>query len=287
MSRLATAPSLPTHDARVRPRWWREVILLGAIYFMYDGIRLFVAAGRAEAFTNAHRVLSLERALRVADEMGVNHSVSATPALAVPLSYAYATLHYLVTPTVLVWLWRTRPQRYRGARTALVTATLIGLLGFWFFPTAPPRMMPGFVDTLAKYHDWGWWAGAASAPKGLAGLTNEFAAMPSLHVGWATWCGWQIARNTTWRWLRVLGASYPVFMFVVVVGTANHYITDAVAGLAVILAGALVARFREHLRGRPHRDRATRPPSRNDRAAGTGRRRPGTDGRTAGGYVSR
>jgi hypothetical protein len=215
---------------------------------MYDGVRLLVSAGHGEAFSNAHRVLGLERALHIADEPRINHAVSASPVLAVPLSYAYATLHYVVTPIVLVWLWRGRPWSYRGARTALVAATLIGLLGFWLFPTAPPRMLPGFVDTLARYQDWGWWAGAASAPRGLAGLTNEFAAMPSLHVGWAAWCGWQIARNTAQRWLRLLAAGYPVFMFVVVVGTGNHYIADAVAGLAVILAGAALSGLRERFR---------------------------------------
>jgi hypothetical protein len=245
MSRLAPAPTIPAIGSRIRPRWWLEVILLGAMYLMYDGVRLLVSAGHGEAFTNAHRVLSLEHILGVSDEFRINHTVSATPALGVPLSYAYATLHYIVTPVVLVWLWRTRPWRYRGARTALVAATLIGLIGFWLFPTAPPRMMPGFVDTLARYHDWGWWGAAASAPKGLAGLTNEFAAMPSLHVGWAAWCGWQIARNANRGWLRLVGALYPVFMFIVVVGTANHYIADAVAGLAVILAGAALARLRE------------------------------------------
>jgi hypothetical protein len=74
--------------------------------------------------------------------------------------------------------------------------------------------------------------------------------MPSLHVGWAAWCGWQIARNAQWRWLRALGVVYPVFMFVVVVGTANHYIADAVAGLVVIAVGALIARLREPRRVR-------------------------------------
>ncbi|MDN3352567.1 phosphatase PAP2 family protein [Actinomadura sp. DC4] len=229
------------------------MILLGVMYLMYDGVRLLVSAGHGEAFTNAHRVLSLERFLGVSEEVPINHAVSASPALGVPMSYAYAALHYLVTPVVLVWLWRTRPWRYRGARTALVVATLLGLIGFSLFPTAPPRMMPGFVDTLAKYHEWGWWGAAASAPKGLAGLTNEFAAMPSLHVGWAAWCGWQIARNARWRWLQVVGALYPVFMVTVVVGTANHYIADAVAGLAVILVGAAIARLRERRWAYPSR----------------------------------
>ncbi|GLY73339.1 phosphatase PAP2 family protein [Actinoallomurus iriomotensis] len=258
MSRLAPAPPISAPDTRIRPRWWREVALLGAMYLLYDGVRLLVSAGHGEAFANAHRVLDLERTLRIADETSINHAVSSIPEFGVPLSYAYAMLHYVVTPLVLVWLWRRRPGVYRGARTALVIATLIGLLGFWLFPTAPPRMLPGFVDTLARYHDWGWWGDAASAPRGLAGLTNEFAAMPSLHVGWAAWCGWQIARNTTWRWLRVLGALYPVFMLVVVVGTANHYIADAIAGLAVIAAGALLARLRERRRVRRPADRLRR-----------------------------
>jgi hypothetical protein len=210
---------------------------------MYDGVRMLMAAGRGEALTNAHRVLALERALRFAHEQTINQAVSGHPALGIMLSYAYATLHYLITPIVLVWLWKRRPERYRGARTALVSATLLGLLGFWLFPTAPPRMLPGFVDTLAAYHRWGWWGGAASAPQGLAGLTNEFAAMPSLHVGWAAWCGWQIARNTSRRWLRTVGVTYPMFIFTVVVGTGNHYIADAVAGVAVIGVGAALARL--------------------------------------------
>jgi hypothetical protein len=216
---------------------------------MYDGVRILVTTGRGEAFTNAHRVLALERALRFAHEQTINHAVSGHPVFGIMLSYAYATLHYLITPIVLVWLWKRRPGRYRGARTALVSATLLGLLGFWLFPTAPPRMLPGFVDTLVEYHRWGWWGGAASAPEGLAGLTNEFAAMPSLHVGWAAWCGWQIARNTPQRWLRTLGVTYPIFIFTVVVGTANHYIADAVAGVAVIGAGAALARLTRTSRG--------------------------------------
>ncbi len=240
---LRTAPPQPLTPGRDRPRWWREILLLAIVYLMYDGVRLLVAAGHGEAFANAHHVLNLERTLRLAHEQSINRAVSATPVFGVTLSYAYATLHYLITPIVLVWLWQARPARYRGARTALVTATLLGLIGFWLFPTAPPRMLPGFVDTLSRYHDWGWWGGAASAPKGLGGLTNEFAAMPSLHVGWAAWCGWQVFRNTARWWLRALGAIYPVFIVTVVIGTANHYVVDAVAGLAVITTGAVAARL--------------------------------------------
>jgi hypothetical protein len=253
MSRLAPAPAIPASYVGIRPRWWREIVLLGAVYLMYDGVRLLAAASHGEAYANARHVQGLERSLDLAHELAINHAVSDRPLLGVTMSYAYATLHYLVTPMVLVWLWRSRPWQYRGARTALVVATLIGLLGFWFFPTAPPRMLPGFTDTLAQYHDWGWWGGAASAPKGLGGLTNEFAAMPSLHVGWAAWCGWQLAANSPRPWVRVAGVAYPLFMFAVVVGTANHYIADTIAGLAVILAGAGLAHVGTVLRCHPRR----------------------------------
>jgi PAP2 superfamily len=214
------------------------VLLLVAMYLLYDGVRMLIATDHGQAFAHARHLLGLENALGVAYERSVNHAVSGHPVLAVPLAYAYATLHYVITPIVLVWLWKRRPGQYARARTTLAVATLLGLVGFWLFPTAPPRMLPGFVDTLARYHDWGWWSGDASAPKGLGGLTNEFAAMPSLHVGWAAWCGWQLARNTARRWVRALSVAYPIFMVAVVIGTANHYIADAVAGLAVIVVGA-------------------------------------------------
>jgi hypothetical protein len=251
MTRLASAPPLTESSERSRSRWWREVFVLGSIYVLYDAVRLVVATGNGEAFPNARRVLGVERALHIAHEQALNHAVSARPVLAVTMAYAYAALHYLVTPIVLVWLWKKRPHRYPGARTTLVAATLLGVAGFWLFPTAPPRMLPGFVDTLAVYHQWGWWGAAASAPKGLASLTNEFAAMPSLHVGWAVWCGWHVSRNVTRRWARTLAVAYPVVILVVVVGTANHYVLDAVAGLAVLAAGAWISRISMALRAWP------------------------------------
>lgn len=249
MTRLAAAPSLPDSPERGRPRWWGEVILLVAMYAVYDAVRTMVATGNAQAYADARGVLSLERFLHIAYEQAVNHTVSARPVLAVVMAYAYATLHYLVTPAVLVWLWKKRPHRYAHARTTLVVATLLGVTGFWLFPTAPPRMLPGFVDTLAAYHQWGWWGQAASAPEGLASLTNEFAAMPSLHVGWAAWCGWHVLSNTARPWARSLAAVYPVLILVVVIGTANHYFLDAAAGLAAVAAGACLSRVLTVLRG--------------------------------------
>jgi len=102
-------------------------------------------------------------------------------------------------------------------------------------------MLPGYVDTLAATSDHGWWGADASAPRGLGSLTNELAAMPSLHVGWALWCTAVVLLCVSRRWVRALAVAYAVITTVVVVATANHYLLDAVAGAAVIGAGALLA----------------------------------------------
>ena len=95
--------------------------------------------------------------------------------------------HFLVTPTVLIWTYLRRSAEYAVARTVLASITISALLGFWLFPTAPPRLLPGsgFHDTLAAYSNWGWWSASDSAPRALASVANQFAAFPSLHVAWA------------------------------------------------------------------------------------------------------
>ncbi|WP_449489356.1 phosphatase PAP2 family protein [Streptomyces lavendulae] len=170
---------------------------------------------------------------------------SHTGALGIPADFVYASLHYLLTPAVLLWLYHRRPAHYRTARTWLVASTLLGLIGFTLLPTCPPRLLDaahGFTDTMARYSTYGWWGGEASAPRGLGSLTNQYAAMPSLHVGWALWCGVLVWRHARRPLVRALGLAYPALTTVVVMGTANHYFLDAVAGAAVMGAGLVVAR---------------------------------------------
>jgi hypothetical protein len=145
-----------------------------------------------------------------------------------------------------VWVFRKRSEHYRAARTWLMTSTLIGLVGFTLLPTCPPRLLSpahGFVDTMAQYSSYGWWGGDASAPRGLGGMTNQYAAMPSLHVGWALWCGVLLWRHGRTRTVKVLGVAYPLTTALVVMGTANHYLLDAVAGVAVMAAGLLLVPY--------------------------------------------
>jgi hypothetical protein len=219
-----------------------EIVLLGVIYELYTLARRISAGRPNEAIANANHVLRAEHDVGLAPERWLNHAVSTRAFLAVPADYAYATLHYVVTLGVLVWLWRAHRTEYLSARRTLTAATLLGLVGFAIAPLAPPRMLPGFIDTMSRYGSDGWWGSAASAPKGLGSFTNQFAAMPSLHVGWAIWCGWMVARLAHRTWVRRLAAAYPVVVVLVVLSTANHYLVDGVAGLLVLVAGLAISR---------------------------------------------
>ncbi|MGW0120296.1 phosphatase PAP2 family protein [Streptomyces sp. NPDC003327] len=244
-----------------KPRWWAELLLLAAVYAAYTGARLLVRGGEATAVEHGLAILRLEGNLGIDAERPLNRLFTDVAAFGVPADFAYASLHYLVTPAVLVWLFRRRPAAYRSARTWLMVSTLLGLVGFTLLPTCPPRLLDpvhGFTDTMAHFASYGWWGGEASAPRGLGGMTNQYAAMPSLHVGWALWCGVLLWRYGRTPLPRALGVAYPLVTTFVVMGTANHYLLDAVAGAAVMGAGLLLAphvlRYADRIAGR---DRVT------------------------------
>ncbi|MFF2654073.1 phosphatase PAP2 family protein [Streptomyces sp. NPDC058045] len=228
-----------------RLRWWTELPLILLVYGAYSGGRLLARGDVDSAVDHGLSLLRIEQALHIDAEHPLNRIFTAHPSLGVPADFWYASLHYLVTPAVLIWLFRRRPGVYRAARTWLMAATLIGLIGFTLLPTCPPRLLDpgyGFTDTMAQFSSYGWWGGEASAPRGLGGMTNQYAAMPSLHVGWALWCGVMLWRQSGNPLLRTAAVVYPLVTTIVVMGTANHYLLDAVAGAAVMGAGLLLAR---------------------------------------------
>ncbi|MEV5219953.1 phosphatase PAP2 family protein [Streptomyces syringium] len=228
-----------------RPRWWTELPLIAVVYAVYSAGRLLVRGDVQSAVDHGLSILDLEKTFRINFEHPLNRLFTEHASLGIPADFAYASLHYLLTPALLIWLFKCRPADYRPLRTWLMVSTLIGLIGFTLLPTCPPRLLDpgyGFVDTMAQYGSYGWWGGEASAPRGLGGLTNQYAAMPSLHVGWALWCGvvlWRYGRTT---WAKIAGVGYPLAITIIVMGTANHYFLDAVAGAVVMGVGFLLAR---------------------------------------------
>ncbi|MEV6110166.1 bifunctional glycosyltransferase 87/phosphatase PAP2 family protein [Streptomyces sp. NPDC051940] len=222
-----------------RPNLLLELLLIRVGYWLYSYVRSLAPDGRELAEGHGHQILSVERALGIDIEYGLNHQVADTAWLSASMDFYYATFHFLVPMTLLAWLYVTRPARYRVYRAALAFATLLGLVGFWAYPLAPPRLMPGlgYIDTRNGPQDFDDPSFGA-----LTGLTNQYAAMPSLHIGWSLWCALVLWRLSPYRWLRWAGFLYPLATAAVIMGTANHYLLDAVGGAAVVAAGFLAAR---------------------------------------------
>jgi hypothetical protein len=217
-----------------RPVWWQELAIIAIGYWLYTMGRNAVPQQESIARRHGRGVQHLQDALHLNFELSLNHYVAAHEWIAQVMDYYYATLHFIVTIGVMLWLFIRRPQLYRGARTVLVATSLTGLLGFYLYPLAPPRLLPqyDYIDTLLKFHTWG----SLADPK-IAEHSNQFAAMPSLHIAWALWCGIALFRCAKPTWIRVLGLLYPVATLLVIVGTANHFIIDAVGGAAIIVVG--------------------------------------------------
>jgi hypothetical protein len=244
MTITATAPRAAAYRGKLR--WWTELPLVALIYALYSAARLLVGGDVDRAIEHGADILHFEQFTHLDPEGFFNRLFADHAVLGVPADFAYASLHYVITPSVLVWLWLRRPTQYRMARTWLMLSTLVGLVGFTLLPTAPPRLLPGahsFIDTMAQYGSWGWWGTGtdASAPHGFGGLTNQYAAMPSLHVGWSLWCGINVFRYGRHRVVRALGLLYPMVTVLVVMGTGNHYLLDAAAGVVTMGLGFLLA----------------------------------------------
>lgn len=229
----AVAETSASPSPRSRPRWWFELGFVVVLDLMYEMIRNEAPDQVALAVANARSILRVESIVGLNVESGINSLFASHTWLAIPANYYYSTLHMVVAIAVLVWLYVSRPAHYRRSRSVLLAMTLTALLGYWLFPLAPPRLTPGFgfVDTVRVFNTWGV---SSSAP--LVSASNQYAAMPSMHVGWALWSGVMLARYADKRWLWALGVSYPVVTFVVVVATANHFVLDAVVAAVVFVA---------------------------------------------------
>ena len=243
--------------AQSRLRFWHEVVYIGLFYGLYWIVRNAHGSARdarMQAFTNAKRVIRVERWFGIWHEESIQEPFLHSKFLIQLLNTWYGVAHFVVTIGALVWCFRALPERYRGARNGLAFMTALALIGFAFFPLMPPRLLPsnyGFVDTLKVFG--GPWS-FDSGP--VAKASNQYAAMPSLHFGWASWC-----TATLWPWATTVGRKalivfYPLLTLFAIVVTANHYSLDALGGFVTFLAGSSLgvllvrADVIERLRGR-------------------------------------
>ncbi len=237
-----------------RLKWWGEVVIIGVFYGVYTLIRnqfgSEIGGIKQVALNNAYAVIEFERALGSFVEQSIQEAFLPGGALGAEWfirfwNVYYGTLHFAATIGVMILLYRRNPVRYGQWRTVLAATTGLALVGFTLYPLMPPRLLNdcgpfggcdgeyGFVDTLVD--PGGLWSfGAESA---MAEISNQYAAMPSLHVAWALWCAWAVFPVLRRRWSRVLWVAYPAFTVFAVIVTANHFWIDAVGGAAGLGVG--------------------------------------------------
>lgn len=270
----AVSPLFPLR----RPlRWWKEALYVLALYFVYSAVRnSFGSSGGGDivdptaAFNHAKAVITVQERLGLYFEPHLQQWYLDLPArgLIRLWNIFYGTAHFLMTGAVLIWCYRRRPDIYPKWRNTLAFTTLCALIGFASFSLMPPRLLddpgiyggcqqyapeaaaavpddaheaPGcdrydFVDTLAV--DGGW---LSFGQEGVADVSNQWAAMPSLHIGWSTWTMLVMLAIARRRWVRALAIVYPFLTLFCILVTANHYWIDAVGGLAVLSAGLAIS----------------------------------------------
>jgi hypothetical protein len=209
-----------------------EVATLFVLYGLYEVVRGQGHATLAAARAHTDWIVDLERRLHVFGEGAVQRAADWLPGVPTLLGIAYIALHFVGTATFLVWLYRRHPERFPRVRNTLIAATGIALAFYILFPVAPPRLAGlGFVDTVSAK------AKVNLSSDLLGSLYNPFAAVPSLHFGYALLVGLTLVALGH----RVIGWSYPALMMIVIVGTGNHFFFDAAAGALAIGAGYLLA----------------------------------------------
>ncbi|HWC12507.1 MAG TPA: phosphatase PAP2 family protein [Acidimicrobiales bacterium] len=230
-------------SARRGLRWWKEVLTALVFYFVYSAIRNTQGSASVSeglAFRNARRIIRWEEFLGMYHEEAIQEAfISWGRALMSFWNLFYGTFHFAVTIAVLVLLFRRAPERYRRWRNVLAATTALALVGFALYPLMPPRLLPesyGYVDSLKAFGS-PWSFDSAAMQK----LSNQYAAMPSLHFAWALWCALAIVPALRRLWTRALAVLYPVLTLLAIVITGNHFVLDAVGGALVVAGGMLYA----------------------------------------------
>jgi hypothetical protein len=210
-------------------------VVLGA-FAAYEAARLAMTPNWSQAFANARRIEGWESALGFAWEQSLQRAFLAMPDLVHFQNVFYFVGHFVFTGVFFFWLYhRVRPG-FRLFRNGYLVATAVSVLIHWRFPTAPPRLaMSELQDTLLVLSGIDIGSPTSSA------LSNPVAAVPSLHAAYAVGVGIGVLLYARAPLLRLAGAVYPPLVLLTIVVTGNHFILDAVAGIAVLAAGFAVA----------------------------------------------
>jgi PAP2 superfamily len=208
------------------------------VYQGYQVVRGFADGKAALAFANGERVIDLERSIGTFFEAGFQRALLDHQWLIDLANWSYFNTHFVITVGFLAWLYLLRNEHFYFVRNMFMVAMVLALVGYAAFPTAPPRMFPeeGFTDTVAMF------TGIEQDENTKASfLVNAYAAVPSMHIGFSLLVAVPAMALSSSAIARALWSVYPLFVFFVIVATANHYWFDAAAGAAVACLAAVTA----------------------------------------------
>jgi membrane-associated phospholipid phosphatase len=204
--------------------------VIGAV-LAYFGVRGLTDSKPAQALSNADRLMDVERFLHINWEQSLQGAVVGSHPATTVLNWVYIYGHWPVIAATLLWLAIRHPEVFLRARNAMLVSGAVGLIVFMTVPVAPPRLaQPGLQDTITLHSN----SYRVLQP---AAFTNQYAALPSLHVGWNLIMALAIVAALRHGWARVIALAMTLSMDAAVVLTANHYIADVIAG-AALSAGA-------------------------------------------------
>ena len=214
---------------------WQIVLFCGA-YWLYRLVRGLVWDQSAAAFEHARQIVDVERALGLFVEPSLQHWAIGSGWIDDIGSWMYLNTHFVVTTCALAYIYLFRNEHYYFVRNMFMVAMGLALAGYLLYPTAPPRMLPelGFADSVSDFT-------GVSSDASVNALFNPYAAVPSMHVGFALMLSVPMIRMARRTWAKALWALYVPVVTLVVVVTANHWVLDAVAGAAVAAVSALAA----------------------------------------------
>jgi len=215
-----------------------QLSFFAACYLAYQMVRGYVQGTEQAAFWNATQIISWESSMHLFVEPAVQSWSQGQDWLIGSANWIYLNSHYLISFSVLVWIYLKRHAYFAGIRNAFIAAMVMALIGYLVVPTAPPRMMPewGFTDTIAQA------TGVHAESSSAGGMVNFYAAIPSMHVCFALllggWSSFLVKpKIVKWLWL-----AYPLLIIWVVIATGNHYLVDVLLGaLTALISAVLVA----------------------------------------------
>jgi membrane-associated phospholipid phosphatase len=240
-------------DVRVLPRGFKDlghqvVVFVGA-YFVYELLRGLTSTHVGyKPFGDATKIINFERVLHVFAEPSIQAWAQSKHLLIDALDLIYLNGHFIVTLGVLIFIYLRRNDSFYFVRNMFIVAMGLGLIGYWLYPTAPPRLMPewGFTDSISQFMG-GPIFHMDNGPE--KAFVNFYAAVPSMHVAFAIMTAWPMAKLVKRRAAKIAWGVYPLLITFAVVATGNHYFIDVVLGaltawLATLCAQRLLARAR-------------------------------------------